>query len=171
MGIRTAAVLCTTSFLLGNFLTHWIADYITLWQNPLTEEHLRTSAAYYFLLSTMPDYMLWIVSAVGALGGISIVASLWDGEAGNIMFDGASIFLYISALGVYWGSIYPILSDPNDPLSTTSSSATLQISTIKLASASLKCSVALTGVIVLQAARWWAAREDREEDEKIKKEQ
>jgi len=39
------------------------------------------------------------------------------------------------------------------------------MSTLELASNNLVCSVALTGVLALQAGRWWAERADPEDDE------
>jgi hypothetical protein len=41
----------------------------------------------------------------------------------------------------------------------------LRISTLELASNNLVCSVALTGVLALQAGRWWAERADSDDDE------
>jgi hypothetical protein len=43
--------------------------------------------------------------------------------------------------------------------------ATLKRPTLDLASSHLVCSVALTGVLVLQAGRWWAEQRDDEEEE------
>lgn len=40
----------------------------------------------------------------------------------------------------------------------------LRISTLELASNNLVCSVALTGVLALQAGRWWAERADSDDD-------
>ena len=39
------------------------------------------------------------------------------------------------------------------------------MSTLELASNNLVCSVALTGVLALQAGRWWAEKADLDEDE------
>ena len=36
---------------------------------------------------------------------------------------------------------------------------------MELASSHLVCSVALTGVLILQAARWWAEEKDVDEDD------
>src|ERR1700690_1598414 len=41
----------------------------------------------------------------------------------------------------------------------------LRISTLELASNNLVCSVALTGVLALQAGRWWAERADSDDDD------
>jgi hypothetical protein len=64
---------------------------LTLWKSPVTDEHLWTAAIYYSILVKGPPEILYFLSAVVVLGGITILWSLRDGEAGNIMFDGGSI--------------------------------------------------------------------------------
>lgn len=109
MGLRASVVVCVTSFLLGDLLlfffvqlisfaaflgslfTHWIADSLTLWKSPVTDEHLWTAALYYSILTKGPVQILYILSAIVILGGATIFWSFRDGEAGNLMFDGGSI--------------------------------------------------------------------------------
>jgi hypothetical protein len=109
MGVRAAVVVCATSFLLGRSLvnvdiarlkahrfagslfTHWIADSLTLWKQPVTNEHLWIAATYYSVLTKSPLEMLYFLAAVVFAGAVALVWSLRDGEAGNLMFDGASI--------------------------------------------------------------------------------
>jgi hypothetical protein len=169
MGVRAGVVVCVTSFLLGTLYTHWIADSLTLWKSPVTDEHLWTAALYYSILAKGPVEILYFLSAVVILGAITILWSLRDGEAGNLMFDGASIFLYCTTVVMYLYSVIPNLfakftSLPShqikDPIPHS-----LRISTLELASNNLVCSVALTGVLALQAGRWWAERADPEDDE------
>lgn len=75
----------------GILFTHWIADSLTLWSSPLTDDHLRTAAIYYTSYASLPSHMVWAVVAVGTFGASCLLASLREGEAGNLMFDGASI--------------------------------------------------------------------------------
>lgn len=112
MGVRSGVVVCVTSFLLGQSLhttrihdtqlkagslfTHWIADSLTLWKSPVTDEHLWTAASYYSILAKGPPETLYFLAAVVFIGGITILWSLRDGEAGNIMFDGGSICKLLS---------------------------------------------------------------------------
>lgn len=72
-------------------MTHWTADSLTLWTSPLTDAHLWTAAAYYSLLSKMNVYMAAGTVAIVTLGFMGLVLSFQDGQAGNLMFDGASI--------------------------------------------------------------------------------
>ncbi|KAJ7905409.1 Shr3 amino acid permease chaperone [Mycena olivaceomarginata] len=168
MGIRATVVVCVTSFLLGTLFTHWIADSLTLWKPPVTDERLWTAALYYSILAKGPAPIFYFLAGVVALGGISILWSLGDGEAGNLMFDGGSVFLFGTTVVLYLYSVIPIIVAKfstlpahrlKDPFPDSLRSATLG-----LASNHLMCSVALTGVLVLQAGRWWAEQSDDEAD-------
>lgn len=77
----------------GVLFTHWIADSLTLWKSleTQTDSRLWTSASYYAILTRMPVNVLYVYIAVTLLGGLTILWSLREGEAGNIMFDGGSI--------------------------------------------------------------------------------
>ncbi|KIM30153.1 hypothetical protein M408DRAFT_66726 [Serendipita vermifera MAFF 305830] len=165
MGIRIAVVVMSTSFLLGILMTHWIADSLTLWKSPLTDAHLFTAATYYGLLAKMNVYMAATIVGIVTLGFMALVLSFQDGEVGNLMFDGASIFLYGIASAVYVYSAIPKLSSFTNllfPSTATRFPTSLRQPTVELASSHLICAVALTGVMILQTAKYWA---DAEEDD------
>lgn len=78
---------------IGLLFTHWIADSLTLWKGPVTDEHLATAALYYHILTKGPSFFGWfanLAAGVTVLGGTAILWSFLDGAAGNIMFDGGS---------------------------------------------------------------------------------
>ncbi|ETW85427.1 hypothetical protein HETIRDRAFT_379362, partial [Heterobasidion irregulare TC 32-1] len=162
MALRVSAIICVTSFLLGLLFTHWTADSLTLWKQPVTDAHLWTAASYYNTLTKISPYTASFVSAVVVLGAAALLWSLRDGEAVNLMFDGASTFLYGTAIAVYLYSVIPNLSTnfPALPPHTLADAVppALRINILELASSNLICSVALTGVLALQAGRWWTER-------------
>ncbi|KAA1471303.1 hypothetical protein DENSPDRAFT_837264 [Dentipellis sp. KUC8613] len=171
MALRQLAVIGVTSFLLGLLFTHWIADSLTLWKAPVTDANLWTAASYYHIILKGSPYLAYSICAVVALGAVTILWSLRDGEAGNIMFDGGSIFLYVTSIVFYLYSVIPTLlanfpslpeHGPNDDFPKA-----LKAPTLELASSHLVCSVALTGVLALQAGRWWAERADSEDDKEV----
>lgn len=177
-GLRTSVFISVVSFLLGLLFTHWIADSLTLWKTPETQTDLRlwTSATYYSILSRMPTGLPYVYGAVTFIGATTLLWSLGDGRAGNLMFDGASALLYSTAVVMYLYSVLPNLftNFATLPLpfsaATTSDSLppfppTLRQPTLELASSHLVCSVALTGVLALQAGRWWAEQKDIEDDD------
>ncbi|KAJ7285926.1 Shr3 amino acid permease chaperone [Mycena rebaudengoi] len=164
MGLRSTVVVCVTSFLLGSLFTHWIADSLTLWKSPVTDEHLWTAALYYSILAKGPPIIFYFLSAIVALGGATILWSLGDGEAGNLMFDGGSIFLFGTTVVLYLYSVVPLILAKFSTLPTHQLKdpfpRALRSATLDLASNHLMCSVALTGVLILQAGRFWAERSD-----------
>ena len=119
MAIRAAITISVTSFLLGMcpykfvalqalysrstltphafvyitgvLFTHWIADSLTLWKTPVTDAHLWVAARYYHVLTKGTPGVGYAVAAAATLGAVTILWSLRDGEAGNLMFDGGSI--------------------------------------------------------------------------------
>jgi len=162
-------VVCVTSFLLGALFTHWIADSLTLWKSPVTDEHLWTAASYYSILANGPSEIFYVLGAVVLLGGATILSSLNDLRAGNIMFDGGSIFLFGTTIVMYINSVLPNIfsvfsslpiHQMKDPIPRA-----LRTATLDLASNNLICSVALTGVLALQAGRFWAESTEDEDEE------
>ncbi|KAF9793317.1 Shr3 amino acid permease chaperone [Thelephora terrestris] len=157
-GTRVSVVVFATSFLLGLLFTHWIADSLTLWKPPATDERLWMAARYYFVIAQTSIGFLYFFAFVAIGGGFTILWCLREGEAGNLMFDGGSIFLYASALAVYMHTVLPNLNANFVPISEFAKEIpeSLKRSTLELASSHLVCSVALTGVLALQAGRWWS---------------
>jgi len=164
MAIRAAITVSATSILLGLLFTHWIADSLTLWRTPVTDAHLWIAARYYHVLTKGASGISYVVVATATLGAVTILWSLRDGEAGNLMFDGGSIFLYGTAIAVYVQSVLPsifanyVVLPPHLP--GAKFPPDLRTPTLGLASSHLICSVALTGVLALQAGRWWAELAD-----------
>ncbi|KAI0648268.1 Shr3 amino acid permease chaperone [Trametes meyenii] len=177
-GLRMSVAVSVTAFLLGLLFTHWIADSLTLWKSPerQTDVRLWTAATYYAILTHGPPELAYFYAGVTLLGAATILWSLRDGRAGNLMFDGGSIFLYLTALAVYTYSVLPNLfaNFSTLPLPFTNPAAggslppfplSLREPTLELASSHLICCVVLTGVLALQAGRWWAEQADIDEDD------
>ncbi|KAF8260439.1 ER membrane protein SH3-domain-containing protein, partial [Lactarius quietus] len=149
---------------LGLLFTHWIADSLTLWRTPVTDAHLWVAARYYHVLTRAAPGIGYVVAAASMLGAATILWSLRDGEAGNLMFDGGSIFLYGTAIAIYVQSVLPsiftnfVAIPPH--IAGAKFPSELRAPTLSLASSHLICSVALTGVLALQTGRWWAERAD-----------
>ncbi|PIL30531.1 hypothetical protein GSI_07231 [Ganoderma sinense ZZ0214-1] len=168
-GLRMSVVVSATAFLL--------ADSLTLWKSPetQTDSRLWTAATYYAILMHGPPLLAYVYGIVAVVGAATILWSLRDGRAGNLMFDGGSIFLYLTAIAMYIYSVVPNLStnfsDLPLPFAEPAGSAgalfpkSLREPTLELASSHLVCSVVLTGVLALQAGRWWAEQADIDEDD------
>lgn len=65
----------------------------------MTDEHLWIAASYYRILAKGPWEAIYALGAVVLAGAGTILWSLRDGEAGNLMFDGASICEFRCRIG------------------------------------------------------------------------
>ncbi|KAH7107346.1 ER membrane protein SH3-domain-containing protein [Auriculariales sp. MPI-PUGE-AT-0066] len=174
MSLRPALIVSTISFMLGALFTHWMADSLTLWKSPLTDSSVRAAVSYYAILTgphSFPLPMLGFLWAVIGLGAAALAASAWRGEAFNVMFDGASIFLFLMGAYVYFNDVLPdlwFLASHHSVLKGSKDVPTILVKpTVDIASRHLVCCVLLTGIIVLQAARLWAENEQDAEDAEI----
>ena len=94
----------------GILFTHWIADSLTLWKAPVTNEHIWTAASYYSLFAKAPANLGYALAAVVTLGAATILWSFGDGAAGNLMFDGASICTCSCCICCSWRSMNEMLT-------------------------------------------------------------
>ncbi|KZT60369.1 hypothetical protein CALCODRAFT_492411 [Calocera cornea HHB12733] len=163
-GLRAIILVCLTAFFLGTLCTHWTADSLTMWNPPLTPEHLAAAAVYYKNLASIAPSMLYVLAGLAAAGLLVLLTNFWDPREASL-FDWASLFLYGFSGFIYLYSVIPSIlrfasyAPPSGPSSTDFPLA-LRAPLLELASSHLFCSVALTGVIFLQGGRWWAEGED-----------
>lgn len=189
----TFLIVGPACFFLGILFSLLPYDYYVIWSLPKSfpighafdtqERHLR------FLHSSPPliSRMVNIVVAVGLLG---FFVKLYKPKETNMLFDGASLVLYMIALVVYLTNFVKGLqviatgvygdassasastSAPGIDAATSSSAGPDFISredSLRLMAASNTImALLLVGVLVLQAGQWYAARS--EEDDLDKKE-
>lgn len=68
-----------------------MADSLTLWKSPVIDENIWKAASYYSILARSPVGLFYTFAFIVFTGAVTILLSLRDGEAGNLMFDGGSI--------------------------------------------------------------------------------
>lgn len=162
-GLRAIILVCLVAFFLGTLCTHWTADSLTMWNPPLTPEHLASAAAYYAHLAASPPYMLYPLAGLALAGLAVLLTNFWDWREASL-FDWASLFLYGFSGFIYLFSVIPNIlrfaTYVPPRLPTSDFPLPLRAPLLELASSHLFCSVALTGVIFLQGGRWWAEGED-----------
>ncbi|OXB33511.1 hypothetical protein J007_06819 [Cryptococcus neoformans] len=175
---RTMLITVSTSFLLGTTFTHWIADHNVLWRSPVTTEAISHSIKYYSLLASAPNGLGWVYIAVGLVlllsaGSRSIKG--YRGSSGEVLFDGGSLgkfplpresrsYLVLVASITYYqlSEVYPAIAmipshlPPNlvdHPLYPALTTAVRDLATSNIMTALM-----LTGLILLQAGRYYAKR-------------
>ncbi|XAO26860.1 hypothetical protein I312_105701 [Cryptococcus bacillisporus CA1280] len=162
---RTMLITVSTSFLLGTTFTHWIADHNVLWKSPVTTEAINRSIEYYSLLSSAPSGLGWVYIAVGLVlmlsaGGRSIKA--YRGTSGEVLFDGGSLVLVASITYYQLAEVYPAITLIPNPLPANLVNhalyPALTTAVRDLATSNIMTAVMLTGLILLQAGRYYAKR-------------
>ncbi|KAJ4493496.1 hypothetical protein C8J55DRAFT_533216 [Lentinula edodes] len=146
MGVRAAVIICS----------------------PTNDQNLWTAATYYSVIANGPAQIQYAVAMVVLLGATTILWNLRDGRAGNLMFDGGSIFLFCTTIWMYSYSvvstIFTVFKDLHPHPKTDAVLQKLQLAIFDLASNNLVCSVALTGVFGLQAGRFWTGSADDDDE-------
>ncbi|MCJ1441859.1 MAG: hypothetical protein MMC23_002351 [Stictis urceolatum] len=174
----TFMILCPTSFFLGILFSLFPYDYPILWTSspassaidPFTnlERHLS-------FLHASPPLIPRILHIVIAVGLIGFFIKLFKPTESNMLFDGASLALYVIGIVIYvsntvsglrlvTSSGYSVISDQaardgEKPLSREDSLKVLSASNTILA-------LVLVGVLVLQAGQWYAERKEGQEVQK-----
>ncbi|KAL7422760.1 hypothetical protein Q5752_002054 [Cryptotrichosporon argae] len=165
---RTTLITFTTCFLLGTTFTHWIADHNVLWRSPLTAEALQDSIAYYSLLGHGPAGLGWVYITIGLLGVAAVgsrIVSGYRGEGdgnGDVLFDGGSVVLLAGITYNQAVEVFPSITSIPSPLPRRLAQhalyPALSNAVRDLANDNVITAVMLTGVLLLQAGRYYSSR-------------
>lgn len=155
-GLASLVIVASTSFALGIVFTNWSADHDVLWiSNDPTVESINASELHYILLAKCPRIMHIFLNCVVGVGIIAHLAKLYRGQEYNVLFDGASLVLYMIGVILYGSSsmtgIRSIRDGEYGDLSKADSLRVLAASHVILA-------VVLIGVLILQGGGWYAER-------------
>ncbi|KAH7376500.1 Shr3 amino acid permease chaperone [Plectosphaerella cucumerina] len=176
----TFVIIGPVCFFLGILFAQFPYDFPLLWTKaPITSEYLdQVTTHINFILESPPlvGRLLNIVMVVG-LGGFLI--KLFNPTEANVLFDGASLVLYLIGIGIYLTNIMKglravkadIWSKPGWDTPTEGQGIILgKEDSLKVLSASNTIlALVLAGVLVLQAGQWYAESKEKEEQEKIDK--
>ncbi|KAI4103709.1 MAG: hypothetical protein L6R37_003715 [Teloschistes peruensis] len=185
----TFMILCPTSFFLGILFSLFPYDYPLLWTaSPPSDANFHTLESHLRFLHASPPVIPRILHIVVAVGLLGFFIKLYRPSESNMLFDGASLVLYMCGFVVYMANIVKglrVISSgkydvelvegelavgvqggmPGDekPLGRDDSLKVLAASNTILA-------LVLLGVLVLQAGQWYAERKQVQEAEQIRKE-
>jgi len=181
----TFMIIAPTSFFLGMLFSSFPYDYPLLW----TSE--ETSAIFYDQLEThlrflhaSPPIIPRILHIAIFIGLSGFLIKLYKPSEANLLFDGASLVLYVIAIAVYITNIVKglrvVTAGVYDKAPESVPVAALEVNEIKinregslqvLAASNTILALVLLGVLVLQAGQWYAERKDRDEAAKYEQEQ
>ncbi|KAL8855754.1 MAG: hypothetical protein Q9178_007625 [Gyalolechia marmorata] len=185
----TFLILCPTSFFLGILFSLFPYDYPLLWTaSTPTAANFQTSENHLRFLHASPPIIARILHIVIAVGLLGFFIKLYRPSESNMLFDGASLVLYMCGFVVYMANIVKglrVISDGKyDPKLVEAGSAVQmkgatpgeekplgRDDSLKVLSASNTIlALVLVGVLVLQAGQWYAERKQIQETEQMEKE-
>lgn len=164
-------------FFLGMLFSSFPYDYPLLWTSAVTPE------AYYDQLEThlrflhaSPPVIPRILHICISIGFMGFFIKLFKPSEANLLFDGASLVLYVVGVVVYITNIVKGLRivtvgvygvAEGDSELAIGREESLKV----MAASNTILALVLVGVLVLQAGQWYAERKDQDEAETFEKEQ
>ncbi|KAF1953828.1 secretory component protein-like protein shr3 [Byssothecium circinans] len=176
----TFLIIGPVCFFLGILFSSFPYDYNVLWSYPedpylyfqILEDHIK------FLHASPPiiSRILHIVIGTGLLG---FLTKLYKASESNMLFDGASLVLYMAGITVYltnlvkgmrvvtagvYGNVDP--AEDKDAGDYINREDTLRV----YAASDTILALVLVGVLVLQAGQWYALNKEEAELKQMEKE-
>jgi len=164
-------------FFLGILFSSFPYDYPLLWtaaEIPATyfnqlEEHLR-------FLHASPPIIPRILHIVIAIGFAGFFIKLYKPSEANLLFDGASLVLYVVGVVIYIANIVKglrivTLGTYEAPTAENEVAIGREDSLRVMSASNTILALVLVGVLVLQAGQWYAERKDAAEVEAFERRQ
>ncbi|RAL11081.1 putative secretory component protein shr3 [Aspergillus homomorphus CBS 101889] len=181
----TFLIVCPTSFFLGIIFSLFPYDYPILWSTtPTPATHFDYFESHLRFLHASPPLIPRILHIVIFLGLAGLVTKLYRPSESNMLFDGASLVLYMCGVTVYIANIVKGLrlvsagkyGDDLLPGNGGAAAAADEEGQILgredslkvLAASNTILALVLVGVLVLQAGQWYAERKEAQEVESFK---
>ncbi|EAS29205.3 ER membrane protein SH3 [Coccidioides immitis RS] len=173
----TFLIVCPTAFFLGIIFSLFPYDYPLLWSTtPTPASHFDYVEAHLKFLHASPPLIPRILHIVMFLGLAGLIMKLYRPSESNMLFDGASLVLYMCGVIVYVANIVKGLrivtaGEYGSQIAGEEGEQILgrEDSLKVLAASNTILALVLVGVLVLQAGQWYAERKEREELEDMSK--
>lgn len=172
-----------TSFFLGIIFSLFPYDYPILWSTaPTPASHFDYLESHLRFLHASPPLIPRILHMIIFVGLAGLVMKLYRPSESNMLFDGASLVLYMAGITVYianivkglrlvtlgkYGSELATGAEGEDETQILGREDSLKV----LSASNTILALVLVGVLVLQAGQWYAERKEQQELEKMELEQ
>ncbi|KAI9671523.1 MAG: hypothetical protein M1817_003575 [Caeruleum heppii] len=184
----TFLILCPTSFFLGMLFSSFPYDYPLLWTRTApTAEYYTQLETHLRHIHSSPAIIPRLLHIIIFLGLAGFVTKLYKPSEANMLFDGASLALYVVAVIIYITNIVEGLRVVSagsygqgaaaEEAVKSAGDAMMEVEivgreeSLKVMSASNTIlALVLVGVLVLQAGQWYAERKEKEELERMERE-
>ncbi|KAL2215459.1 putative secretory component protein shr3 [Thermoascus aurantiacus ATCC 26904] len=190
----TFLIVCPTCFFLGIIFSLFPYDYPLLWSTqPTPPSHYDLLESHLRFLHASPPLIPRILHIVIFLGLAGLIAKLYRPSESNMLFDGASLVLYMCGITVYIANIVKglrlvsggkygaeLAAGPAASAAVHGAAAQQTVegengeqilgredSLKVLAASNTILALVLVGVLVLQAGQWYAERKDAQEYESL----
>ncbi|OJD11005.1 hypothetical protein AJ78_08135 [Emergomyces pasteurianus Ep9510] len=173
----TFLIVCPTSFFLGIIFSMFPYDYPILWSTKITpSEYYTFLESHLKFMHASPPLIPRILHIVMFVGLAGLIAKLYKPSESNMLFDGASLVLYMCGVIVYIANIVKglrIVSAGDygapDPGDESDHVLGREDSLKVMAASNTILALVLVGVLVLQAGQWYAERKEQQEVESLNK--
>ncbi|KAI6082116.1 Shr3 amino acid permease chaperone [Hypoxylon rubiginosum] len=185
----TFMIIGPTCFFLGILFAMFPYDFPLLWtKDPITSAYLDQLEIHLKFVHQSPPLIARVLSIMMGVGFLGFFTKLFRASESNMLFDGASLVLYLIGVGVYVANIVKglrmvsagawhrddfdpstVSARPGDPLTGGEVVLGREDSLKVMAASNTILALVLVGVLVLQAGQWYAERKDNEEYEKLEK--
>lgn len=176
-----------TCFFLGILFSLFPYDYPLIWTAASPSEvYLQTLETHLRFLHASPPIVPRILHIVMAVGLLGFFIKLYRPSESNMLFDGASLVLYMCGFVVYMANIVSglrVVTNGKYDVDVTQSEGSAGVkdgaqsegkplgradSLKVLAASNTILALVLVGVLILQAGQWYAERKESQELESIK---
>ncbi|KAJ1331298.1 ER membrane protein SH3 [Microdochium nivale] len=168
-------------FFLGMVFMQLPYDFPLLWTSaPVDPAYLVELETHLKFLHQSPPLVSRMLSIMIGVGFLGLFIKLFKASEANMLFDGASLVMYLIGVGIYVANIVKGLRmvsgnywESEDFLRVKSEEIAGQNVTLGkedslkvLAASNTILALVLFGILVLQAGQWYAERKDLQETEK-----
>ncbi|KXJ95475.1 putative secretory component protein shr3 [Microdochium bolleyi] len=169
-------------FFLGMIFTQLPYDYPLLWTSaPVDPAYIVDLETHIKFLHQSPPLISRMLSIMIGVGFLGLFIKLFKASEANMLFDGASLVMYLIGVGIYvanivkglrmvsidyWNSEDYLRAKAEEVAGQQNVTLGKEDSLKVLAASHTILALVLIGVLVLQAGQWYAERKDLQESEK-----
>ena len=173
-----------TCFFLGILFAAFPYDFPLLWTSaPVPPEYYDQLEQHLRFMHQAPPLIARLLNIIISVGFLGFFTKLFKPSEANVLFDGASLVLYLIGVGVYIANIVkgmrsvsiglwnePEFKETRDGPLTGEVILGREDSLKVLAASNTILALVLVGVLVLQAGQWYAERRELDDLDKEGKE-
>ncbi|KAG9240602.1 putative secretory component protein SHR3 [Calycina marina] len=168
----TFLIIGPTCFFLGMLFSSFPYDFPLLWTSvPTSPEYYTFLEEHLKFMHASPPIIPRILHIAIAVGFVGFFTKLFKPSEANLLFDGASLVLYVIGIVVYISNLVKglriVTANAYDvvPEGVSDVAVGREDSLRVLAASNTILALVLVGVLVLQAGQWYAEKKEEQEEQ------